>query len=32
MTDFVGHELGLGDGHEVGEGQDVQALFLHSER
>ena len=32
MTDFVGHQLGLGNGHEVGDGQEVHSLFLQSER
>lgn len=32
MTDFVGHKLGLGNGHEVGDGQEVHYLFLQSEQ
>ena len=32
MTDIVGHKLGLGNGHEVGDGQEVHSLFLQSKR
>ena len=30
MTDFVGHKLGLGNGHEVGDGQEVHSPFPSS--
>ena len=32
MTDFVGHKLGLGNKHKVGDGQEVHSLILQSER